>query len=171
MSDDNKVAEATETKVETKSQLETAQPKVYEESYVKELIADRDKAKAKAREYAELEKKAKEAKSIEDGNIKDVLAQREAELAEARKMLEVVETARQARRTEVLSKITDPGLKEFAEKLSSAEEVERFIALVADKKLTTHTSKDKTTAPEAPEFTTLRDMMTAQAGGGLRTKL
>jgi hypothetical protein len=164
--------ETVETKEDSKSQKQTAEPKTYEESYVKELIADRDKAKAKAREYAERDKKEAEAKAIEEGKLKELLAQKDVELTEARKVLEQIETARQARRTEILDKIDNAELKSFAEKLTTTEEIEKFLALVTDKKLTTHNANEKKTAPEAPQFKNLHEMMVAQNGGkGLVPKL
>src|SRR5689334_22856853 len=55
MADANKevVPDGTEHKSDDKTQQQINQPKTYEESYVKELIAERDRAKEKLRKVAE----------------------------------------------------------------------------------------------------------------------
>ena len=169
MSDDKNVPEGTETKVDTKSQQDTSAA----EAEKKELIAQRDKLKAKLRDIEEKDRKAAEEKAIEEGKLKEVLSSRDAELAELRKKVETVETARQVERQKALDRVVDPGLKKFAETMPDASMILEFIDALAEKKITTHTSNDKKTAPEAPKFRNFKDWEDAvsESGGGLRPRL
>lgn len=163
MSDDVKVPDGRETPQE---------PKTYSEEEFKKAVAERDKAKTKLREREEEDRKAAEAKTIEDGKLKEVLAARDAELTELRKKIDAVEAARQERRAKALDRVADPVLRKFAEKLTDAEEILEFLETLEAKKLTTHNSNDRKTAPEAPQFKTLREMDRAlNGGGGLVPKL
>ena len=169
MSDDKTVADATETKVDTKSQHDTSTA----DAEKKELIAQRDKLKAKLRDFEEKDKKALEDKAIEEGKLKEVLASRDAELSELRQKVAAVETARQADRQRALDKVVDPEFKKFAETMSDASTILEFVDKLAEKKITTHTSNDIKTAPEAPKYKNFRDWDNAvnDTGGGLRTRL
>jgi membrane protein involved in colicin uptake len=104
--EDNKAAEAAKAKAEADAKA-NEQQKTYPEAYVKQLIAERDKAKDKARKVEEAEKKALEAKAIEEGKIKEVLAQRESEIAAAREKLTKYEEMETKRREGLISQLPD----------------------------------------------------------------
>lgn len=163
MSDDTKAAEAEQKAAEaanTKVEAEAkAKEKTYPEDVVKELIADRDKLKAKLRGVEEKEKKESEQKAIEEGRIKEVLAQKEQALADAQKRLDAI-TARDAEaRKRALEKVTDPALKKFAEKFETAEEILDFVETVAKQKPTTHSALAPRGANGGPAFKSPADYL------------
>jgi len=168
MSDDTKAVETAEPKVDTRVQQDTSTA----DAEKKELIAQRDKLKAKLREIDEAKKKAEEDKAIEEGRLKEVLQSKEAELKELRTKMEAVETARQESRQRALDKVTDPDMKKFAEKMSDASEILDFVETVnrmKGDKLTTHTGKERMTAPEVPKSKSFREweQRMNNPGGGL----
>ena len=124
MSDDIKAAEEAKAKADAeaaKKALDEASKKgekTWPDSEVKEIIAERDKAKERARKYDEEKKKAEEAKAIEEGKLKEVLAQKEARLAEVEAKAKVYEEQEKAQREELMAKIKDEGDKKIAAELS-----------------------------------------------------
>jgi septal ring factor EnvC (AmiA/AmiB activator) len=164
MSDDTKAVEAAEPKVDTQVQ-DAAQAEL------KKVIAERDKAKAKLREREEEDRKAAEAKAIEEGKLKELLTARDTELAELKKYRESVEADRMAQKARALDKVPE-AYKKFADKMSDAVEINEFLETLNAGKLTTHTSKSPTTAPEKPKYKTHREWQESfDTAGGLIPKL
>ncbi len=105
--------------------------KTYSDEYVKELIAERDKAKEKARKFDEEKRKAEEAKAIEEGRLKEVLAEKERKLAELEQLQTQVAEERKARRESLIKKLPQDmiefapddlaKLEKFVEKNSTAQ--------------------------------------------------
>lgn len=168
MSDDNKATDVVEKKAEADSQKQSQETSNAADAEKKELIAQRDKLKAKLREIEEKDKKAAEAKAIEEGKIKDVLASRESELAELRKKVEAVEAANQAQRAKALERVPDE-MRKFAVNMSDAAEILEFADKIAEKKLTTHTDKSKATTAEPQKFKSGHEWQRAMLDRGVGT--
>ena len=99
--------------------------RTYTEAQMKELIAERDKAKEKLRKIDEEKKKLEDQKLIDEGKTKELLSQREAELAEARKEAEEAKQYKTQKREQLLSKLSDDD-KEFADGMN-LEKLEKFV--------------------------------------------
>jgi hypothetical protein len=122
MSDDTKV-DATSPKTDAKGE-QGAAAKTYDEAFVKELIADRDKAKDKLRKREEAEKVAAEEEAKKRGEFEKLLVERDKELAEAKLKLDEAnkvvqaEFERKAKRKEaLLTDVKDEELKKVYSKL------------------------------------------------------
>lgn len=133
------------------------QSKTYTEDYVKELIAERDKAKEKARKYDEEKKKIEEAKAIEDGRLKELLQQKESENLSLKERAEKYELSQNKLREQALARITDSELKKVAEKLPSVEDVISFAETISKQKLSVHNTKDATVPPMETKFTNIAE--------------
>lgn len=114
------VADATKAKADAE-----ASKKTYTEEQMKELIAERDKAKEKLRKIDEDRKKFEDAKLIEEGKTKELLAQRDAELVEARKEAEEAKAYKAQKLQSLMSMLSDDD-KEFAEGMN-LEKLEKFV--------------------------------------------
>lgn len=101
-----KAAEAARLKAEAEAK-EKAQSKTYSEEHVKELIAERDKAKEKLRKIEDAEKKAAEEKAIQEGKLKEVLASKEKELSDVQLKLKEYEAKETKQREALLSKLPE----------------------------------------------------------------
>jgi hypothetical protein len=95
----------------------TIQPvaKTWADDEVRNIIAERDKAKAKLRKVEEDEQKALEAKAIEEGRLKEVLGTQKAELEQLRKFKEAKDAEESTLREQALAKLTDEDKRIVAE--------------------------------------------------------
>jgi len=167
MSDDKTVTDVTEPKVEPKTQKDANEALLAAEAEKKEIIAQRDKLKAKLREIEDKDKKAAEDKAIEEGKLKDVLTNTQAQLADAQKKLETVEAVRVARRQKVLDGIADANLKKFADKMGDAEDIQEFLDTLSTTKITTHNAQRPNGGPPEKKYKDAREYLQEQQGGGL----
>jgi DNA repair exonuclease SbcCD ATPase subunit len=126
-----------ETQTEAETQTETKTEKVYPESVVKDLIAQRDSLKSyktKVEEYEQMIKDAQEDKLKENEDYKTLLDSKEKDLAELKSALE---NAKQFEtkyteldnsiRTNLLSQLPEE-MKEVAEELTTVK-LQKFVEL------------------------------------------
>jgi hypothetical protein len=109
-----------------KADAGTEQAKTYDENYVKELIAERDKAKDKARKFEEQRKKEEEQKAIDEGRLKEVLAQRESELADAKKKADLFEQQQIKLREQLINKLPEDE-REFASDINDLDKLSKYV--------------------------------------------
>jgi hypothetical protein len=119
MSDDKTTTDVEPTKTDV-SQVTTQTPKTFEESEVKKIIEERDKAKAKLRKIDEDAKKAEEAAAIDRGEHEKVIASQREELERLRKLEESYQAEQSAVRNAALAKLSDED-KEIANELSTSK--------------------------------------------------
>ncbi len=100
--EEQQAADAAKAKAEAE-----AGKKTYSEEQMKELIAERDKAKEKLRKIDEEKKKLDEQRLVDEGKTKELLTQRESELLEARKKAEKLDTYEKTRREILEGKLLD----------------------------------------------------------------
>ena len=105
----------------------TDNPKMWSDDDVKVIIAERDKAKEKARKYDDDKKKAEEAKAIEEGRLKEVLEGQKRELEELRAYKTQRDEAEKLEREELMGKIKDDKDKEIATDLPSVDLVRKYV--------------------------------------------
>ena len=101
-----------------KPEGEGEQPKVYSEEYLKEVIAERDKAKNKLRAIENEKRKAEESKLIEEGKLKEALALKDKELQEAQALkdeLEKYRAADAARKEDLLKKLPESKREKYSQ--------------------------------------------------------
>jgi hypothetical protein len=154
-----KVKADAEAKAKAEADAKDKGQKTYSEEAFKQLIAERDAAKEKARLYdeekakAEAEaKKASDEKAIAEGNAKKLLAEREAALTEAQKKLTAYEEADKATRQAAIGRLTDPKLKEVAEKLPTTADVLGFVELATNSKVNPFNANPQKTEGEPKKY-------------------
>ena len=133
MSDDKEKGSEEQGKAGDTASSKAVEPKTWEDSEVKKIIAERQEFKQKLREIEEAKQKADEQKAIEEGETKKILEQRTAELATERKQREALEEKAQKyeeqqtqMRVKALERIADKDLRAIAEKLPDLSDVVAF---------------------------------------------
>lgn len=111
---------------------QSAMKQVSDEEW-KKVIAERDKAKEKARKYEEAEQKRAEQKRIEDGELKAVLAEKEKMIADLQAKASAFETQQNKLRESIIAKVP----AEFADVAADIHDIDKLQSFV--EKLNTKT--------------------------------
>lgn len=138
MSESNASDDATKKADAEKGQ--SSNEKVWKDSDVKEIIAERQRLKEEKRQREEADKKAQEEKMLSEKKYEELLKQREAELEKERtekqtlkQKAEAFEEQQKQLREQTLAKIKDGKLKDIAAELSTAKLLEFVDELNNDK--------------------------------------
>lgn len=166
MSDDIKKAEAKQTESDDKSEKKERDPvRTYSDEAFKQLIAERDEAKKKARAYEEAEKKLADEKLLSEGKAKELLEAREKELADVKLKAEALEKAEAERKQRLIGLITSESIKGIAQKLTS-NEIEALVK-EQEQKVKTDAGKHPTTGLLDEEVKDFRDWQAKLMAKGL----
>lgn len=122
-------ADAEQKKLEGASG-KTDNPKTWSDDDVKAIIAERDKAKEKARKYDDDKKKVEEAKAIEEGRQNEVIVTQRQELETLRAYKTQRDEAEKLEREQLLGKIKDEDDKKIAEALPTVGLVRQYVAKI-----------------------------------------
>jgi hypothetical protein len=156
MSDDVKVADATQTAADAQAGKNSAS-KSYSEEEFKKVIEERDKAKEKARKYEEADKKAAEQKAVEEGRIKELLTQREAELDAVKKKAEAYEAQQSKLRESLIAKLPDGIDKEVGVTIPDLDKLTKFVESRTHQQAKTYDAKQKSAEGEQITFKTQKE--------------
>lgn len=102
---------------------------------VKKIIAERDKAKEKARKYEDDEKKRAEQKRIEEGELKTVLAEKEKMIADLQSKASAFEAQQNKLRESIIAKVPEE-FKDVAVDIHDIDKLSAFVDKINAQKTT-----------------------------------